>query len=239
MKRILMVLITLISFNSFAEELIKDEDVVKEETSIQVVEDETTENVINSDEIKEQSGKFVRLKVVGGIEGKVRTKLVGNDSKTTVWDRDNDFELILEGVYRAGKTYEVAIGTGIQQFGKIENSGDEFYSTPLYLSVKRNFFKGPLYIKGLGGIVYNHNSNGIKEFFLAHISLTGITETEINNGYYYGGGIGLDWGNLELEALYCVNELEAKFVNSTGTYYSKIDNNRISLGISYAFEVGK
>ena len=126
-----------------------------------------------------------------------------------------------------------------EQFGKIENSGDEFYSTPLYLSVKRNFFKGPIYIKGLGGIVYNHNSNGIKEFFLAHISLTGITETEINNGYYYGGGIGLDWGNLELEALYCVNELEAKFVNSTGTYYSKIDNNRISLGISYAFEVGK
>ena len=107
------------------------------------------------------------------------------------------------------------------------------------MSVKRNFFKGPIYIKGLGGIVYNHNSNGIKEFFLAHISLTGITETEINNGYYYGGGIGLDWGNLELEALYCVNELEAKFVNSTGTYYSKIDNNRISLGISYAFEVGK
>jgi hypothetical protein len=104
MKKILMVLITLISFNSFAEELIKDEDVVKEETSIQVVEDETTENVINSDEIKEESGKFVRLKVVGGIEGKVRTKLVGNDSKTTVWDRDNDFELILEGVYRAGKT---------------------------------------------------------------------------------------------------------------------------------------
>ncbi len=42
MKKILMVLITLISFNSFAEELIKDEDVVKEETSIQVVEDETT-----------------------------------------------------------------------------------------------------------------------------------------------------------------------------------------------------
>lgn len=239
MKKILMVLITLISFNSFAEELIKDEDVVKEETSIQVVEDETTENVINLDEIKEQSGKFVRLKVVGGIEGKVRTKLVGNDSKTTVWDRDNDFELILEGVYRAGKTYEVAIGTGIQQFGKIENSGDEFYSTPLYLSVKRNFFKGPIYIKGLGGIVYNHNSNGIKEFFLAHTLLTGITETEINNGYYYGGGIGLDLGNLELEALYCVNELEAKFVNSTGTYYSKIDNNRISLGISYAFEVGK
>ena len=67
MKKILMVLITLISFNSFAEELIKDEDVVKEETSIQVVEDETTENVINTDEIKEQSGKFVRLKVVGGI----------------------------------------------------------------------------------------------------------------------------------------------------------------------------
>ena len=60
MKKILMVLITLISFNSFAEELIKDEDVVKEETSIQVVEDETTENVINSDEIKEESSRWNR-----------------------------------------------------------------------------------------------------------------------------------------------------------------------------------
>lgn len=63
---------------------------------------------------------------------------------------------------------------------------------------------------------------------------------EIKNGYYYGAGLGLDLGNFEIEALYSVNELEGKFDYTDGTtYYSKMDNNRVSLGISYAFEVGK
>ena len=243
MKKILMVLITLISFNSFAEELIKDEDVVKEETSIQVVEDETTENVINSDEIKEQSGKFVRLKVVGGIEGKIRMR--DDDGKTTVGDRDNDYEALVEGVYRINEFCEVSIGTGVQKFGKLFNYYNGYYAIPLYFSTKYNLFKSPLYIKALGGIAYNIKSSGTSQFYsdLATVaSYTGITKDDIKikNGYYYGAGLGLDLGNFEIEALYSVNELEGKFDYTDGTTYKKkMDNNRVSLGISYAFEVGK
>ena len=239
MKKILMILMTLVSFGSFAEDLVKEESIVKEEKNIETISKKNDQEPVYSDEIIYSSEKFIRLKVIGGIDGKVRTQLVGSDSKSTVWDRDNDYEFIIEGVYRTGKTYEVAIGTGIQQFGKIDSSGNKFYGTPFYLSAKRNFFKGPIYLKGIVGIVYNYDSTGIKNFFLEHTSLTGINKTEINNGYYYGGGVGIDLGNFEIEALYCVNELEAKFETNSGNYYSKIDNNRISLGLSYAFEVGK
>lgn len=241
MKKIILALLVL-SFSVFSNEN-TDEQVLSNEEVVVVEGLERNEVVEVKDKLEteeESTGRFIRVKAVGGIEGKARGK--DNGGKKTLWDRDEDFELILEGVYRVDDTYEVAVGTGVQKFGEFLNEYEGHYAVPFYASVKRNFFKGPIYVKVLGGMAFNFETSGTKQFYadLATAEgFAGITKNdiELENGYYYGAGIGMDLGNLEIEALYTVNEVEGKFDQDGTTYYVKFDNNRISLAVSYAFEV--
>lgn len=97
-----------------------------------------------------EKNKFFRLKLVGGLDGEIRDNL----DKEYISDAGISYEGLIESVYRISKTYEVAMGTGIQKLGtmKFKDRGlskdyENVYSIPLYIAVKRNFFKGPVYLK--------------------------------------------------------------------------------------------
>ena len=153
---------------------------------------------------------------------------------------ENTYEVLFEGVYRVNETYEVAMGTGVQKLGAMETNikdYDNVYAIPLYLSVKRNFFKGPIYLKTNLGFSFNIPTDETKEFYKA-ISYNG--ESDIKNGLYYAAGLGMDIGNIEIEAMYAVNEVSSVAESSTsGTTttvsYYEFTSNRISLAFSFMF----
>ena len=62
MKKILMILMTLVSFGSFAEDLVKEESIVKEEKNIETISKKNDQEPVYSDEIIYSSEKFIRLK---------------------------------------------------------------------------------------------------------------------------------------------------------------------------------
>lgn len=242
MKRIFFVIMILLGFNIFSEEnenldinANKTEEVIVEENNN---EDEKSKVIVtDTSEISsetEEKNKMFRLKLVGGINGEIRD----NVNKEHISEAGVTYEGLLESVYRISDTYEVAMGTGVQKLGimKFKEIGaskdyENVYAIPLYIAVKRNFFKGPVYFKTNVGMSFNIPTDDVKEI---------LAGAQIKSGFYYGAGLGLDIGNIEVEAMYAVNELgfllDKTVVGTTTTYtYSELTTNRISLGVSIAF----
>lgn len=238
MKKIFLVIMVLLGLNIFAEE-ITDGSVIKSDDVVVSDENTATNEIVIEETVKDDStekDKFLRLKFVGGIDGEMRS----HKTKDHVLDIGNTYEALFEGVYRVNETYEVAMGTGVQKLGAMETSIKDFdnvYAIPLYLSVKRNFFKGPIYLKTNLGFSFNIPTDETKEFYKA-ISYNG--ESDIKNGLYYAAGLGMDIGNIEIEAMYAVNEVSSVAESSTSgttttvTYY-EYTTNRISLAFSFMF----
>lgn len=239
MKKIFFIIMMILGFNIFSEEnesldisANEVEEVVVEENSNDYSTDE--EVIAETAEDSIEKNKFFRLKLVGGIDGEIRDNL----DKEHISDAGITYEGLLESVYRISDTYEVAMGTGVQKLGlmKLTEIGaskdyENVYAIPLYIGVKRNFFKGPIYIKTNVGMSFNIPTDDVKEI---------LAGAQIKSGFYYGAGFGIDIGNIELEALYTVNELgfllDKTVVGDTTTYtYSETTTNRISLGLSVAF----
>ena len=153
MKKIFFIVMILFGFNVFSEEnensdmnVNKVEEVVIEGNNDEYLVSEET--VTETDEFsneKEDKNKMFRLKLVGGIDGEIRD----NVAKNHISEAEITYELLLESVYRISETYEVAMGTGVQKLGtmKLKEIGftkdyENVYAVPLYIGVKRNFFRG-------------------------------------------------------------------------------------------------
>lgn len=237
MKKIFLVIMVLLGLNIFAEE-ITDGNVIKSDDVVVSDENTATNEVVIEETVKDDStekDKFLRLKFVGGIDGEIRD----NVGKKHFSDMGNTYEALFEGVYRVNETYEVAMGTGVQKLGAIKASTKNYdnpYAIPLYLSVKRNFFKGPVYLKTNLGFSFNIPTDGIEDFFIDYGGATSKDNVNLKNGLYYAAGLGLDIGNVEIEAMYAVNEISSVFA-STGTSvgYNELTTNRISLAFSFMF----
>lgn len=239
MKKIFFIIMMILGFNIFSEEN-ESLDISANEVEEVVVEENSNDYSTDEEVIAETAedsigkNKFFRLKLVDGIDGEIRDNL----DKEHISDAGITYEGLLESVYRISDTYEVAMGTGVQKLGlmKLTEIGaskdyENVYAIPLYIGVKRNFFKGPIYIKTNVGMSFNIPTDDVKEI---------LAGAQIKSGFYYGAGFGIDIGNVELEALYTVNELgfllDKTVVGDTTTYtYSETTTNRISLGLSVAF----
>ena len=242
MKKIFFVIMILLGFNIFSEEnenldinANKIEEVIVEEDNNEYEKHEVVATDTSDFSSKtEEKNKMFRLKLVGGINGEIRD----NVNKEHILEAGVTYEGLLESVYRISDTYEVAMGTGVQKLGimKFKEIGaskdyENVYAIPLYIAVKRNFFKGPIYFKTNVGMSFNIPTDDVKEI---------LAGAQIKSGFYYGAGLGLDIGNIEVEAMYAVNELgfllDKTVVGTTTTYtYSELTTNRISLGVSIAF----
>lgn len=242
MKKIFFIVMILFGFNVFSEEnensdmnVNKVEEVVIEGNNDEyLVSEETVTETDKFSNEKEDKNKMFRLKLVGGIDGEIRD----NVAKNHISEAEITYELLLESIYRISETYEVAMGTGVQKLGtmKLKEIGftkdyENVYAVPLYIGVKRNFFRGPVYLKTNVGMSFNIPTDDVKEL---------IAGAQIKSGFYYGAGLGIDIGNIELEAMYVINELgfllNKTVDGDTTTYtYSELTTNRVSLGLSVAF----
>lgn len=170
-------------------------------------------------------GKYLRIRLGGSFPGEIQDV---NDTKN---DSKEGIEVMIEGVYRINDKFEVASGLGYQEHGKIKaTDADTFYSIPLYISGKYNIFSGPLYAKILGGISFNKSRFDISDAY------------STNHGYYVGAGLGLEFGNFELEGMYSINSISFNYkTTEDGEEITKDTDDmldiRIAASISYKFSL--
>lgn len=208
----------------------------------------TTESaIVVEKKNKAKTNRFIRVKGIYDLPGELQGYIVGVDGKTKLLDIDAGFEAMVEGVYRVNKSVELAMGLGAQSLGAMSTSygvQNNYYAIPFYFSLKYNVLKSPFYLKGIAGVTFNIGSPDLKYFVAKYTDSTlGITENDvkIDNGNYLALGLGIDIWKVELEALYSVNKLSASYTaaGTTNTYYSKMENARITVGMSYAFDWNK
>lgn len=210
-----------------------NKDNVKAEKEVKVVEPE-----------KKIKNKFIRIKGLYGMPGEISGYKYGEDGKVKLSDIDAGIEGMVEGVYRINKSAEIAMGLGFQGLGYLDTNGvvaENNYAIPLYISVKYNLFKSPIYLKGAIGVTWNIGTDDLKTFVANQENGSlGLTKDSINlqNGLYGAAGVGIDIWKFEIEGLYSVNQIVANYVNPVDSkqYTREVENHRISVGASYAFD---
>lgn len=191
----------------------------------------TSFSIMANDTKKEEfdSKKYIRIKAGGSLPGTL-------ESDIDTLDTGIGMELMVEGVYRATENLEVASGIGFQGHGNMDTSygtQNSFYSVPLYISVKRNFFSLPIYAKGLGGLSLNMETDDFDYKYA-----NGLSSVEYEHGYYWAAGAGIELGRIEVEALYSENKISFNYQESGEEKNSgKIVDKRITINLSYAFEL--
>jgi|GEM_PF-4706195 len=154
----------------------------------------------------------------------------GNFNKE-YWNEKNKTSLNLQGIIEVQKEMNsylsVGFGSGYHQGAELEKLGENnstsnednlilFNSIPVYVTGQLYFFKSNflrIYTKLNYGYSYNFEDELAKK-----------RNIKIENGNYYGAGLGLELKAIILEIIYEVNEA---FVNE-GLQSKKTDFNRIS-----------
>ena len=195
---------------------------------------------------KETTNKFIRVKGYIGLPGELAGNRFGVDGTTKLANIDAGVEGMVEGVYRFSKSGEIAMGLGIQGIGNINSAGvvsGNNYAIPLYFSGKYNFFKSPIYMKGILGVTFNYGTDDLKTFIASQEDSLGLTKDSIDleHGLYGALGFGVDIGKIEIEGLYSVNTISSSYTNPTDnkSYTRELENHRITVGASYAFDWNK
>jgi len=195
---------------------------------------------------KETTNKFIRVKGYIGLPGELAGNRFGVDGTTKLANIDAGVEGMVEGVYRFSESGEIAMGLGIQGIGNINSAGvvsGNNYAIPLYFSGKYNFFKSPIYMKGILGVTFNYGTDDLKTFIASQEDSLGLTKDSIDleHGLYGALGFGVDIGKIEIEGLYSVNTISSSYTNPTDnkSYTRELENHRITVGASYAFDWNK
>lgn len=224
--------------------LISDTEVTSDSVNKEKVITEEKEAIIVEKKEKKEINKFIRIKGYFDLPGEVGGNQYGSDGMVKLSDIDAGIEGMVEGVYRFSESGEVAVGIGVQGIGNI-NTGTAIvgnnYAFPFYFSGKYNFFKSPVYLKGILGVTFNYGTDDLKDFIADQedgtLGLTGDDIT-LENGLYGAVGLGLDLGKFEIEGLYSLNTISSSYINPDDSTKCtrELENYRISVGASYAFD---
>ncbi|MBP9477073.1 MAG: porin family protein [Sebaldella sp.] len=150
------------------------------------------------------------------------------------------FEIGVE--YRKSLPYGFELGAGLAyQWHESTDNGDMYNSVPIYATARYNFgtFNGfTPYLKGDVGYSfnmgdYNYNSGS----YYGRSSVDG----DIDNGFYYGVGGGVEYRGLTIDLMYKQNFADYTVKYSGPGYYvedsGNADYSRVTLNIGYNFHV--
>lgn len=219
-----------------------EEKIVQEEKTVTAAKEETV--IIIDKKNKKEINKFIRIKGYLGLPGEVGGYQFGADGAVKLANIDAGIEGMVEGVYRFSERGEIAVGIGAQGIGNINSGGTiggNNYAFPFYFSGKYNLFKSPFYLKGIIGITINYGTEDLKTFIASQenpaLSLTKDSIT-MENGLYGAIGAGIDLWKVEIEGLYSVNTISSSYTNpnDNAKYTRELENYRIAVGASYAFD---
>lgn len=168
--------------------------------------------------------------------------------KITKGKKDNlGFELALEGTRNIINNLELGLGIGYQQNAKLKTYSNHlkekyemgnYNSIPLYVTGKYNittFSNGITpYIKANLGYSFNLNEKDIK--FTDEAGITSTESLKVDNGLYYGAGLGMEYNNFLMDIMYQQTSADAK-VSFQGEKTNKksFDHSRVALSLGYKF----
>ena len=219
-------------------------------TEIAVVETPTTDYLVM--ETEEILNNNVYLRAGVNIWSEYDSySISGNNlesEKITKGKKDNlGFEFALEGTRNITDNLELGLGIAYQQNAKLKthsNSLKEKYemgnynSVPLYVTGKYNittFSNGITpYVKANLGYSFNLNEKNVK--FTDETGATSTGNLKVDNGLYYGAGVGMEYNNFLMDIMYQQTTADAK-VSFQGEKTNKksFDHSRVTLSLGYKF----
>lgn len=168
--------------------------------------------------------------------------------KITKGKKDNlGFEFALEGTRNITDNLELGLGIAYQQNAKLKTYSNRlkekyemgnYNSVPLYVTGKYNittFSNGITpYVKANLGYSFNLNEKSVK--FTDETGVTSTGNLKVDNGLYYGAGVGMEYNNFLMDIMYQQTTADAK-ISSQGEKTNKknFDYSRITLSLGYKF----
>lgn len=168
--------------------------------------------------------------------------------KITKGKKDNlGFEFALEGTRDITDKLELGLGIAYQQNAKLKTHSNHlkekyemgnYNSIPLYVTGKYNittFSNGMTpYVKANLGYSFNLNEKNIKITDETGAASTG--NLKVDNGLYYGAGVGMEYNNFLMDIMYQQTTADAKVsIQGEKTNKKSFDHSRVTLSLGYKF----
>lgn len=229
--------ILILSPSVYAKEMMVNPMESKEAVEQPMVVEEVS-TVVIQDIVPKKNKQYLVLKVGGDIAPEYENAdLAGVINEKSA--KNLGYEVSLEFMQQLWHSnFEVGLGTAYQKHGGVKSvesglSVGRYDSVPLYAIGKYNlgFWKGwSPYIKGDVGYSFNIKDHSIR------VDGDSIP-TKIDDGLYYGIGLGAEYYNWTVDAMYKVNKADIK-IHEEGTSDSDhFDYSRVTLSVGYKFDL--
>lgn len=168
--------------------------------------------------------------------------------KITKGKKDNSgFEFALEGTKNITNNLELGLGIAYLQNAKLETylphlnekyKMGNYNSIPLYAIGKYNittFSNGITpYVKANLGYSFNLNEKNIT--FTNETGVTSTSNLKVDNGLYYGAGIGAEYNNFLIDIMYQQTTADAKiYLPGEQTNKKSFDYSKVTFSFGYRF----
>ncbi|SJZ69454.1 Opacity protein [Cetobacterium ceti] len=244
--------ILILSTSVYAKEMMVNPMESKEVVEQPMVVEEVS-TVVVQDIVPRKNKQYLVLKVGGDISPEYENVNLNGNKLNSKSAKNLGYEISLEFMQQLWHSnFEVGLGTAYQRHGGVKsiNSVSEpeivrastneisvnlgrYDSVPLYLIGKYNFgfWKGwSPYIKGDIGYSFNIKDHSLRE---AGESIP----TKIDDGLYYGVGLGAEYYNWTVDAMYKVNKADIKVHADADRYSDNFDYSRVTLSVGYKFDL--
>ncbi len=161
---------------------------------------------------------------------------------------ESGYEFAIE-MYKSWPQFDLGLGLAYQDHSDRDNntftyqrtnyhgSGGEYKSMPIYVAgkYKINYWDWPVspYLKAMVGYSFNFDEKDI------HIKNGGTytLTTDIDDGWYWAAGIGMEYQNFTMDIMYGINhaDMDWKYENNKGSFNN--DYERVTLSVGYKFNI--
>lgn len=153
-------------------------------------------------------------------------------------------DIALEATQEIYPGLELGMGVAYQKHGKVEAADsssknqfdtDRIYdSVPIYTLVKYSLIKNDTsdyYLKGRFGYSVNLNEDDVK------LKSEDKVKTNVDNGLYWGLGIGAEINNWIYEVMYHVNYADLETTAGNSRNKDNLDYSRVTISFGYQFNL--